>query len=174
MLIYAVIGLAIICIFTAFLLGKKLSQRRFQAEREAMMLSHQSECEQYKQEIEKLKQTQHQQQGDQAEYQSHVSQHFAKSAELMAEMAKQYQSVYQHMSDTAHQLLPEAEANALLLKVQQADNDPDPQEHNANVSSASAPKAETIISTGETGTIQAEQAVTKTSHAKVKDTDPQS
>ncbi|RJG50016.1 YhcB family protein [Motilimonas pumila] len=121
MIIYAVISLAIILVIAAFFIGKKTSQRRFQVEREALVQTHQRECEQYKQEIDKLKQTHHQQEGDQQEYQSHVSQHFTKSAELMAEMAKQYQDVYQHMSDTAHQLLPEAEASALLLKAQRPD-----------------------------------------------------
>ncbi len=45
------------------------------------------------------------------QYKQDVEQHFASSAELLGNMAKEYQNVYQHMAQAQQSLLPDSEVS---------------------------------------------------------------
>lgn len=50
-----------------------------------------------------------------AQYQQEVEQHFAKTADLIDNLTSSYQEVFQHLSDSAEQLLSEEQIKQQLL-----------------------------------------------------------
>ena len=62
------------------------------------------------------------------EYREELVSHFARSAELLDNMANDYRKLYQHMAKTSNQLLPEQpkQDNPFRYRLTEADNDQAP------------------------------------------------
>lgn len=107
--VYALIGLAVGLIIGA--LAVRLGSSKFR-EQEAM-----------KRDLEKNK-------AELEEYRKELVSHFARSAELLDNMAKDYHQLYQHMAKSSSELMPELSAQdnpfSYRLTEAEADNDQAP------------------------------------------------
>ncbi|WP_233072084.1 YhcB family protein [Motilimonas eburnea] len=106
-----IISVFLFALVIGFMIGRRFPSNKQAAKFEQQVTEQQQQLNDYQSKLTACQNDLKQQAADQSKYQQQVSTHFAKTADLMDSIAQQYQTLYQHMSTDAAQLLPAEEAS---------------------------------------------------------------
>ncbi|MFO6423274.1 YhcB family protein [Motilimonas sp. KMU-193] len=106
-----IISVFLFALVIGFMIGRRFPSNKQAAKFEQQVTEQQQQLNDYQTQLSACQSELKQQAAEQSKYQQQVSTHFAKTADLMDSIAQQYQTLYQHMSTDAAQLLPAEEAS---------------------------------------------------------------